>query len=277
MLKRENLKVNLIQIYSLAVKDIKLHTRYKLEFVVEFVAPLLSIFFPYIIFRTLFSINENIFSNYYSAKNYILFLLLGYCISCLVFLFWTYKDLFYDEKTWKTLNAIFVAPVPKFNILVGYLLSGLISKSFPLLFIIALCFILYPIPLINLFLVLIILFCISLTFASMGFILGLFEIVNEDISASLAVGISFISLVSCVFYPIEIFPKEIHFIIRINPLYYYFDLLRLSWWAGVNYEEALSYITIYHIIIVIIFTIIAPIVASYLFYRIYSKYGSSGY
>jgi len=277
MFKRENLKINLIQIYSLAVKDIKLHTRYKLEFFVEFVAPLLTIFFPYIIFSTLFSINENIFNNYYSTKNYILFLLLGYCISCLVFLLWTYKDLFYDEKSWKTLNAVFVAPVPKFNILVGYLLSGLISKSFPLVFIVILCFILYPIPLINLILVLLVLFCISLTFASMGFILGLFEIVNEDISASLAVGISFISLVSCVFYPIEIFPKEIHFIIRINPLYYYFDLLRLSWWAGVNYEEAMSYITIYHILIVIVFTIIAPIIASFLFYRIYSKYGSSGY
>jgi len=277
MLKREVIRTNIIQIYSLTVKDLKLKTRYKSEFLVEYVAPLLSMFFPYIIFNTLFSIGDDIFETYYSSENFLLFILLGYCTSSLIFLLWNYKDLFYDEKTWKTLNAVFVAPVSKFNILIGYFLSGLISKSLPIIFIIAVCYFLYPIPFISLILVILVLFCISITFAGMGFILGLFEIVNEDISASLAVGISVISLVSCVFYPIEIFPESVRFIIKINPLYYYMDLLRLSWWAGINSEDALSYITIYHILIVGIFTIITPVLASFLFIKIYNKYGTSGY
>jgi len=277
MLKREHLKTNIIQIYSLTVKDLKLKTRYKLEFLVEFLAPLLSLFFPYIIFNTLFNIEEGIFGTYYSRENFLLFVLLGYCISTLIFLLWNYKDLFYDEKTWKTLNAVIVAPVNQFNILFSYFLSGLISKSLPLIFIIVICYVLFPIPIPYLILVILVLICISITFAGMGFILGIFEIVNEDISASLAVGISLISLVSCVFYPIEIFPEQLHFFIKLNPLYYYFDLLRLTWWAGIEYREAISYITIYHILIVGIFTIITPILASYLFLRIYNKYGISGY
>jgi len=277
MLKRELIRTNIIQIYSLTVKDLKLKTRYKTEFLVEFVAPLLSMFFPIIIFNTLYSIGDDVFKTYYSSENFLLFILLGYCTSSLIFLLWNYKDLFYDEKTWKTLNAVIVAPVSKFNILFGYFLSGLISKSLPIIFIVALCYVLFPIPIPYLILVILVLFCISITFAGMGFILGLFEIVNEDISASLAVGISTISLVSCVFYPIEIFPESFRFIIRMNPLYYYVDLLRLSWWAGINHGEAMSYITIYHILIVGIFTIITPVLASFLFIKIYNKYGTSGY
>ena len=277
MLKLRNLKTNLIQIYSLTVKDLKLSTRYKLEFIVECITPLLALFFPYIIFNTLFNIKNNIFGGYYSKDNFILFLLLGNCVTVLIFLLWYYQDLFHDEKTWKTLNAIMIAPIKKVNILLGYLIAGIISKSIPIIFIFILCFILYPISLPFLLLSIIIIFCISLTFASMGFILGVFEIVNEDVSASLSVGISFISLVSCLYYPIDIFPKEIHFIIKLNPLYYYFDLLRLIWWAGINYEDALSFITIYHFIVLATFTVILPLFASYFFLKVYSKYGTSGY
>lgn len=277
MLRLKNLKTNLIQIYSLMVKDFKLSTRHKLEFFVECIAPLLSLFFPYIIFNTLFNIKNNIFGGYYSKDNFILFLLLGNCVTVLIFLLWYYQDLFYDEKTWKTLNAVMIAPIKKINILLGYLISGMISKGIPMIFIIILCYILYPISLTFLLLSLIILFCISITFASMGFIIGVFEIVNEDISASLSIGISFISLVSCLYYPIEIFPKEIHFIIKLNPLYYYFDLLRLIWWAGINFEDALSYLTIYHFLVLAAFTVALPLFASYLFMKVLDKYGASGY
>lgn len=277
MLKLKNLKTNIIQIYSLTVKDLKLSTRYKLEFFVESVAPLMALFFPYIIFNTLFNIKNNIFGGYYSKDNFVLFLLLGNCVTVLIFLLWYYQDLFYDEKTWKTLNAVMIAPIKKINIMLGYLISGIISRGIPIFFIIILCFILYPISLSFLIFSLIILFCISLTFASMGFIIGVFEIVNEDVSASLSVGISFISLISCLYYPIEIFPKEIHFIIKLNPLYYYFDLLRLSWWAGINFEGALSYLTIYHFLVIAAFTVLLPLFASYFFLKVLDKYGTSGY
>ncbi|MBD3338490.1 MAG: hypothetical protein GF353_05255, partial [Candidatus Lokiarchaeota archaeon] len=267
MLKKSELVTNLIQIYSLVIKDLKLKFRYKLEFVVEFIAPLFTIFFPYIIFNTLFELESQAFGeeSYYSQDNFILFLLLGYIVSSLIFLLWTYKDQFYDEKTWKTLNSVFIAPVSKFNVLMGYLLSGVISKGFPIIFITILCYLLYPIPLLNLMLVLLILFCISLTFAGMGFIIGLFEIVNENISASLTIGISFISLVSCVFYPIQIFPVQVQFIIKLNPLYYYLELLRLSWWLGVDPETSLQYLSVFHFMIVFGFTILTPLLASILF------------
>ena len=170
-----------------------------------------------------------------------------------------------------------LAPVSKFNLLIGFLISGLLTRAFSILLTVIICYILFPIPLMTLILVLIVMLCISITFASMGFILGVFVIVNENISTSLSIGISFIALVSCLFYPLQIFPESIHIFILMNPLYYYFDLLKLSWWSGINYREAMGYITIYHIIVVISFTITTPIFASFLFIKIYKKHGATGY
>ena len=101
-------------------------------------------------------------------------------------------------------------------------------------------------------------------------------VITLPISASLAAGISFISILSCLFYPIDIFPENIRFIILLNPLYYYFDLIRLTWWVGID-ESVSSYITMNHILVVSIFTIITPLIASVYFDRIISKYGIRGY
>ncbi|MFW9898244.1 MAG: ABC transporter permease [Candidatus Thorarchaeota archaeon] len=278
MFNKKAIRKNVVQIYSLTIKDLKLKGRYKSEFFVENFLPFLTLFFPFIIFNTLFHLKSDFFEgSYYSVENYILFLLLAYSVECSLFLLWYYRDLFYDEKSWKTLNSIMVAPVSKFNVLIGFFISGLLTRVFSIIFTIIICYILFPIPLATLIFVLIVLFCITLTFAGMGFILGLFEIVNENVSASLSIGISFIALVSCLFYPIEIFPEQLHIIILLNPLYYYFDLLKLSWWAGINYYDAMSYITINHIIIVGFCTILTPLIASILFLKIYHRYGASGY
>jgi len=277
MFKKEVIIKNIAQIYSLIIKDLKLKFRFKSEFIVENFIPFLSLFFPFIIFNTLFSLESQFFEGYYSIDNYILFLLLGYCVECSIFLLWYYQELFYDEKIWKTLNGLMIAPIKKVNVLFGFLISGLITRSFSIILTIIICYFLYPIPFYTLIIVIVILLAIAVTFASMGFIIGLFEIVNENISASLSVGISFIAIVSCLFYPIEIFPKSVHPFIKLNPLYYYFDLLRLSWWAGIEFREAMSYITIIHVLVVVIFTIIMPIIASLFFLKIYTKYGVSGY
>ena len=72
MLNKEILIRNIIQIYSLILKDLKLKFRYKLEFFVEFIAPLFTLFFPYLIFNTLFSLEYKVFGeeSCYSKDNF---------------------------------------------------------------------------------------------------------------------------------------------------------------------------------------------------------------
>ncbi|MGQ4874922.1 MAG: ABC transporter permease [Promethearchaeia archaeon] len=267
----------MIQLISLIIKDLKLKLRFKSQFLAEFLVPLIALFFPYIIFNTLFSFSSNPFGNYFTTQNYPLFLLLAYIVECLIFLLWNYKDTFKNEKVWLTLKGLMIAPIGKFQLLISYLISGLISKSFPIIIIIFLCYLFYPISILNLLIVLLVIFSLSLTFASIGFIIGLFEIINENISNSLTAGISFISLVSCLYYPIGIFPKWAHIFILLNPLYYFFDLLRLSWWMGIDYNNAIEYITFNHIIFVLSTTILLPIFATLLFIKFFYKYGVAGY
>ncbi|MHA1284919.1 MAG: ABC transporter permease [Promethearchaeota archaeon] len=277
LFKEEEIKSKAVQLISLIIKDLKLKLRYKSQFFAELLVPLVALFFPYIIFSALFNLNGNPFGNYFTINNYPLFLLLAYIIECLIFLLWYYKEVFSNEKIWLTLKGLMIAPISKFQLYLSYLISGLISKSFPIVIIIILCYIFYPIPLLNLIIVIFIIVCISLTFASMGFIIGLFEIINENISSSLTSLISFISLVSCLYYPISIFPEWVHIFILLNPLYYFFDLLRLSWWMGIDYNDAIQYITINHIIFVVGTTLLLPIIACILFIKLFKKYGISGY
>jgi hypothetical protein len=63
----------------------------------------------------------------------------------------------------------------------------------------------------------------------------------------------------------------------INPLYYLFDLARLVWLFGLDPALAYNFLTPTHIIIVIIGLICLPIIAVYLFKKLYKKYGISGY
>ncbi|MHA1147603.1 MAG: ABC transporter permease [Promethearchaeota archaeon] len=269
--------INLKQIYAITVKEIKLATRFKSGVVAEFFVPLLSLFFPLIIFNALFSITNEAFSGYYSIENYILFLLLGYCVKCLIFIIWTFKDNFYREKQWLTIKSVMISPVNKFNILIGMLLSVLIIKFIPILVILILCYFFFPISIAYFLLVILVIFLISITFAGFGFIIGAFEVSNENIAAILSAIIPFIPFFSCLFYPLEIFPKITHPILLLNPLYYYFDLLRLLWWAGMDFQDASQYITINHFLIVGLFSVCVPIVSIVLFSKIYKKYGVVGY
>ncbi len=277
MLKKKDISDSIIQLYALIEKDLKLRLRYKTEFFIEYFTPLIMIFFPLIIFSTLFNIEENIFGGYFSSKNYILFILLAYCIECLLVLLWSYKSMFNDEKVWQTVKGLLIAPTSKYHILLGHLIAGLIAKSLPIIIIFIICLFFFPISFFYFLLVVIVFLSLSIVIASIGFIIGLFKLVNENVSATLTISISMISFFSCLFYPIEIFPEFLQFIVKLNPLYYFFDLLRLVWWAGIDLQMALHYITINHIIIVVAFSILMPLATSYLFFKIYYKYGIGGY
>ena len=82
---------------------------------------------------------------------------------------------------------------------------------------------------------------------------------------------------SCINYPIQIFPEFFQSILRLNPFYYLFDLLRLSWYYGINSEVVLNELGIFHIFSVIILSIIMPIISIAIFNLFYKKFAIRGY
>jgi ABC-type polysaccharide/polyol phosphate export permease len=277
MFKANDLKLNIIQILSISEKELKLHLRYGFNFALQFIKPLISIFIPYIILTKIFSLSEAFYFDYYTAYNFLLFLLIAFSINYMFGILKLYKDTFRREKIWQTLKGLIIAPFNRFNLIVGILLTELIIIIPTVAIFIIICYLLFPIPLINLLYFCLIFLAIIIIFMGIGVLIGVIDIVNEDISNLLLYATQFISWLSCVTYPLKIFPKILQFFIKLNPFYYIFDLLRLSWWAGIDPVEASRYITWQHYFILISMTIGIPIIGLYSFDRIYNRYGISGY
>ncbi|MHA1293717.1 MAG: ABC transporter permease, partial [Promethearchaeota archaeon] len=227
-------KQNIIQILSVTEKEIKLNLRYKYGFALRFLKPLVSIFIPFIVFTKIFSLSEAYYFDYCTAYNFLLFLFIAYCINYMFSILNLYKDTFRREKIWQTLKGLIIAPFNKFNLLIGLLIAEMIVILPTIAFFIFLCYILYPIPLINLFYFCLVFLGILLFFAGVGILIGVIDIVNENVPNLTTYGTQFLSWLSCVTYPLKLFPKILQFFIKLNPLYYMFDLLKLTWWQGVD-------------------------------------------
>ncbi|MFX0072076.1 MAG: ABC transporter permease, partial [Candidatus Hermodarchaeota archaeon] len=149
--------------------------------------------------------------------------------------------------------------------------------AIPLTIFFVIAYILFPIPFLYLFLFFLVFFSIYIIFGSIGLIIGVLGMSYEEIVPYANFILRIIFLFACITYPKEIFPELIQSIMLLNPFYYIFDLLRITWYLGLDYETASSLITPFHIISIIFLTIITPIISLFTFEYFYKKYGIQGY
>ncbi|MFW9895923.1 MAG: ABC transporter permease, partial [Candidatus Thorarchaeota archaeon] len=265
------------QILAFIEKDVLLEIRIKANVLSRFFNPLIQLFLYILLFGIIFNIQTGYNLGYWNANNYLLFLLLAFCIQFTKTIMNKYRQLFLIEKYWKTLSAIMIAPVNRITLLLGGLFSELVMVSIPFITLFVIALVIYPIPFLNLLLVLLILFLIFIVFGSIGLLIGAFSISQEEYVYYSEIALRILFLISCINFPKEIFPKIVQGFVGLNPFYYLFDLLRLSWYMGINYEISISLITPIHIIAVIGLAVLSPLIASYLFNKIYKKYGITGY
>ena len=277
MLSKNSIKRYNRQILAMVEKEFFLQSRIKSNFIFRFLNPVIELLLLIFVFGIIFNIKEDFSLGYWNVNNYILFLILAFSIQFSKSVMSKYYELFMYEKYWKTISAIMVAPVHRFTLLISVLISELVMNFIPLFFLFMIAIILFPIPFINILLVFLVFFCIFFIFSSIGLIIGVFTISHEELVPYIQILLRFIFLFSCTNYPKEIFPDIIQDIVVLNPFYYIFDLLRISWYLGVDYETAIRLVTPTHIIVISVFTIITPMISIYLFNRIYKKRGISGY
>ena len=277
MPKKGFLKRNIKQIFAIIEKELYLNLRFKSAIITTILNPLIQYIIIFFLFGLIFSTQGNIELGYWNGSNYILFILISFAIQLSRPLTDRYRQLFITEKYWNTLSAIVIAPVNRFSLLIGVLLSQVILYSMGVIFVIVFTLILYPIAIGYFLLFLFVYLCTFLCFGSIGLIIGAFAISNENYVQYFNLILRFIFLFSCINYPRQIFPEIIQSIIVLNPLYYYFDTLRLVWYFGLEPSVAAIYITPLHIISFIGFTVLGPIISIFLFERIYKKYGITGY
>jgi len=179
------------------------------------------------------------------------------------------------EKFFKTLPALIIAPFNRYYLLFGYFISEFVIILPPLIAVLIIAYILFPISFITLIFVILLFIGIAMVFAGIGFIIGVFAISNENIWAIFGVIVSLVIWASCVTYPYELFPSQVQFIIDLNPIYHMIYFLRLIW-----IENNIIFTLIFHPLQALIFTgslIIFPTIGVITFDYIYKKLGITGY
>ncbi len=277
MLKKSSIKRYSRQIIAFVEKNLYLEMKVKANIFLRFFNPIIQLLVLIFLFGIIFSINKNYSIGYWNTNNYILFLLIAFNVQFSKSIISKYNQLFTKEKYWKTLSAIMIAPVNRFTLLLGTLISEMIMISIPLLILFIIALILYPISLYYIFLVFLIYVLIVLLFGSIGLLIGAFSISNEEYVPYIQVILRLLFLSSCINYPKEIFPKIFQDLVLFNPLYYLFDLLRLAWYLGIDYENASSQISLAHILVVLLLSFFSLFTSLFIFERVYKKYGITGY
>ena len=277
MLTRKSLRRNLIQTTAIIERNLYFELRFKLGLLTSFLNPFIQTLMPLIIFGAFFSINESYDFGYWSSENYLLFLLIAFCIQFLKGIMENFRQMFFREKFWKTLQALMVAPINRYVLLFGILISEMILLSIPFVIFFIVALVIFPISILNVFLVLVLFFCLAIFFGSLGLIVAVLIVTKEGVYRVIKIGLTYLIWASCISYPLQIFPELFQNIILLNPLYYFIDLVRIVWMMGIDYNVAISYLSPVHIVIVTTFTILLPILSVSLFNIFYNKYGITGY
>jgi len=277
MVSKKSLGINIKQIKALVERNLYLEMRFKLFILTRYFAPFIQILMPLIIFNVIFTIREDYLFGYWTGLNFILFLFIAFCVQFLRKIVLNFSHLFNQEKYWKTLQALMVAPINRYVLLFGFLIAEMILISIPFIIFFIIAYILFPINIFYLSLVILSFLSISILFGCLGLILGILIITKEGIYSVINLGLTLLFWLSCLSYPLQIFPEIVQPIILLNPIYYFIDIIRIFWLMGIDYNLAITFLTPIHIIVVVGGTIILPIFSVYFFNTFYDKFGISGY
>ncbi len=261
------------QSLAIAENDIILETRYKSSLLQYTLIPLVFLITPFIVISFVFSAIGDV--GYWNQGNYLLFLLLGYLISVMRSFANDLPNNFYTEKFWKTLAAMMVSPISRYAILFGKFFAKIILVSIQLLIILIICTFIYPCSILTLFFEIILLLGFAIIFIGIGLFIAAFAISKENIWKLLEFGMYFIILFSAINYPIEIFPDFIQAIMRLNPLYYCFDFLRLVWIENDPIVSLFSHLP--HVLVILATVIVIPVISVFAFDKVFKKFGIEGY
>ena len=269
----KNARENLTQIFAITEKHIKLSLRFKLKFILNLMIPIISILMPLIVLDKFFDFNVNF--GPWNGTNYLVYQFTAFNFFLMSNIMNIFPSEFYFEKFWKTLPNLVIAPFNRFNLLLGIFFAHLLLISLPFTLFFILCYLYYPISILTIIFIIGIYILIAFIFSGIGLAIGTFAISNENIMGVLEFFSIGVIWLSCITYPFQIFPPLFQRIINLNPLYYIFDFLRLSWinddlvYTMINYP--------FNFFMLVASAIIIPLIGILLFNYIFKKYGIVGY
>lgn len=267
------LKRKFVKIKAYAKKDFAGMLRYKLGFLNQFFAPFLTMASIFVTYSAIFFGIKEDDLGFVQKSNYVLYLVTGFLVYTIFRLAWGRTSLL-EEKFMQTLEGILLAPGSRLYILLGKCLRAFADIFFAtLVFVVALIFLHPSINWLNLWLGILVLFCLFVIFISLDFILTAIELSQEGIAGIIQAYVpkAFL-LIGCVYFPIDVIPKSLRFLAYLNPLYHATNIFRSAFMTA-DLRFGLFWPTVF----IVILAIILPFISVKLFEYIFQKWGIKGY
>lgn len=234
--------------YTIAEKELKLATRFKIPyFTGVLVNPLIRIFPFLLVYYGFFAGGATNFMGI-TMGSYVPFLVIGMLVD--VFLNMGYSLFvanFGAEKVWHTVEATLLAPISKLSLLIGLWAAKFVSV-FPtvlMFFLVAAYY--YPTSISTIVFAFVMLICTLSISSSVGLIYGSLTMSNENfgpIFSYMRMGWVFIS---CFYYPVNIllfefgqYAFDFRFLAWLNPVFHSTDLIRTFWLGQLDLSLALT-------------------------------------
>ena len=267
------IKDYLTQVFAITEKNVKLRLRVKSTFIFSFITPFLNIIMPLIILGQLFTFTEGF--GPWNSSNFFIFQITAYHLSISFSIMNSFPTQLRQEKYWRTLPALIIAPFKRVNLLIGIYLSHLITISIPFILFFVLGFIYMPFSIFTFFGLLFVYFFISLIFAGVGLLFGVFAVSKENLQTPVGFLLQIMFMFTTLSLPFEFYPGYFQNFVVINPLNYIIDISRLVWVEDNIIFTLLNHPI--HFIILILGAISLPLIGLFIFNYVFDKYGITGY
>jgi len=275
-------------ILTIAEKEVKLALRFKLSFFLDhLISPIIRIVPFIMIYSGIFLMSNGNFNigGEVSNYNFILFLLIGMFMDTYFSVGVTsFQSKFINEKYWQTIEATFLAPINKLSLIFGVGVSDAISilPMYIMFGIISLT--LMPIGIEKILIAILVLGLIFTISLSLGLIFGSISLFQENLTPLAGYFRMGITFFSCFYYPITILPVITEFnilqsIARLNPIFQGVDIIRSVWFGNglPPTEIVFGFIPINPLIYLVAVAAIAPLIAVFVFDKLWKILGIQGY
>jgi ABC-type polysaccharide/polyol phosphate export permease len=261
----------LSEIIAISKKDFKLSIRFKTAYLLNtFINPFLSLIPLFIIYYGFLHYSGSEGFGGVTLSNYVQFLIFG-IIAQAFFYSGTnvFAVKFREEKYWKTIDALFAAPINYLSLIIGTGINVTLNL-FPLLVIFILLASAFSVPSAGMILLTVVLMIIFLAFSlGVGLIFGALTLFNENFDPLFRYLLAGWILLSCFAYPIQIIPEVLRNLVLFNPAFQAVDFLRNIWINGFIAWESFFY--------VLASAIIMPLIAVYIFKAAWKRMEIQGY
>jgi ABC-type polysaccharide/polyol phosphate export permease len=209
-------------------KDFNNTYRFKSALIGSILNPFLSAVSLFVTYSAVFFVGGVEDIAFVNKQNYVIYLMSGFLALNFARTCWGATALRW-EKIMMTLDGMFLAPVGRLWILFGKSISVLFSISLSSIPYVLILLILGPRieSYVNLVLGIISLFLMMAIFLSVDFVVSAISLSEEGYAGIIRTWVPrAISLLSCVYYPPEVFPEVFRPIVYLNPAYHGVNLFR---------------------------------------------------